>query len=135
MQVLERVRATESLGREFLVWLWFKSEKNQGVFDLGESGKAEIWFDRRMTLQAEHDMGLESITCTGRMNYRSFKTPKVMQDKDEDPDGIFYEKMYLIEEALKAMDTIFSIFIKLRVSPEWDSEEHPALVKWINEIN
>jgi len=174
MQVLERVRATESLGREFLVWLWFKSEKNQGVFDLGESGKAEIWFDRRMTLQAEHDMGLESITCTGNypsmrearfalsekkeitqamikltigdnqwsflldstwMNYRSFKTPKVMQDKDEDPDGIFYEKMYLIEEALKAMDTIFSIFIKLRVSPEWDSEEHPALVKWINEIN
>lgn len=173
MQVLERVKETESLGREFLAWLWFRSETDRGMFDLGEDGKAEIWFDRRMTLQAVHDMGMESITCAGDhpnmrearfalaekkeitlamikltigdnqwsfvmdstwMNYRSLKTPKVMQDKDEDPDGIFYEKMYLIEAALNAMDAIFEQFIKLRVSPEWEAEEHPALVNWINEI-
>ncbi len=173
MQVLDRVRETESLGREFLVWLWHMTETEQGVFDLEKSGKAEVWFDRRMTLQAEHDMGVETITCSGDhpnmrearfalfekkeitqalikltigdnqwsfmmdstwMNFRSLKTPKVMQDKDEDPDGIFYEKMYLIEEALGAMDAIYAEFIKLRTSPEWETEARPALIKWIQEI-
>jgi len=173
MQVLDKVRETESLGREFLAWLWFKTETGQGVFDLGEVGKAELWFDGRMTLQIEHDLGVETITCTGDhphmkearfalsekkgitqamvklslgdnqwsfildstwMNFRSFKTPKVVQDKEEDPDGIFYEKMFLVEGAMAAVDIIFSSFIKLRTSPEWETKERPALVKWINEI-
>jgi hypothetical protein len=173
MQTLERVRETESLGREFLAWLWFRSETGQGVFDLGEVGKVEVWFDRRMTLQTEHDMGIETVTCTGShpnmrdarfalsekkeitqaliklnmgdnqwafvmdstwMNFRSLKTPRVIQDKDEDPEGIFYEKMYLIEEAVNAMDAIFATFVKLRVSTDWDTEERPAMNKWISEI-
>jgi len=173
MQVLDKVRETESLGREFLVWLWFKTETVEWVFDLGEAGKAELWFDERMTLQIEHDLGVETITCTGDhphmkearfalsekkditqamvklslgdnqwsfildstwLNFKSFKTPKVVQDKEEDPDGIFYEKMFLVEGAIAAVDTIFSSFIKLRISPEWETKERPALVKWINEI-
>ncbi len=173
-QVLEKVRNTESLGREFLAWLWFKSETNHGVFDLGEDEKAEIWFSGRMTLQSVHDMGVETITCTGDhpnmrearfalaekkeitqariqltlsdhqwsfvmestwMNYGAFKTPKVMQDRDEDPDGIFYEKIYLIEAALSAMDAIFGQFISLRISPEWETEEYPRMLRWIHEIN
>jgi len=173
MQVLDKVRETESLGREFLVWLWFKTETGEGVFDLGEAGEAELWFDGRMTLQIEHDLGVETVTCTGDhphmkearfalsekkditqamvklslgdnqwsfildstwMNFKSFKTPKVVQDKEEDPDGIFYEKMFLVEGAIAAVDIIFSSFIKLRISPEWETKERPALVKWINEI-
>jgi recombination associated protein RdgC len=173
MQVLDRVRETESLGREFLAWLWFRSETDHGIFSLGEDGEAEIWFDRKMTLQSEHDLGVETITCSGDhpnmrearfalferkditqamvklnigdlqwsfvldstwLNLKTMKTPKVMQDKSEDPEGIFYEKTALMEMALKAMDTIFCEFIKLRVSPEWGTTERPALVKWINEI-
>ena len=173
MLVLEKVRETESLGREFLGWLWFKTETDGGLFDLGEAGKAELWFDGRMTLQSERDLGVETITCTGGyphmkearfalfekkeitqamvklsigdnlwsfvldatwMNFKSFKTPRVMQDKEEDPDGIFYEKMFLMQEAITAMDIIFSSFIRLRISPEWETKERPALVKWINEI-
>lgn len=173
MQVLEQVRETEALGREFLAWLWFKSETDGGTFDLGDSVKAELWFDGRMTLHAEHDLGTETITCTGDqpqmkearfalfekkeitqamvklgigdnqwsfildstwMNFKSFKTPKVMQDKEEDPEGIFYEKMYLIEQAITAVEIIFSYFIKLRLSPEWEKKERPSLVKWIKEI-
>ena len=56
-----------------------------------------------------------------------------MQDRGEDPDGIFYEKMFLIEEAVSAIDEIYSSFIKLRLSPEWGDQERPALVKWISE--
>lgn len=170
MQLLERVKKSEFLGREFLVWLWFKSETNRGRFDLGEGGVAELWFDRRIVLQAEGDQGVEKITCTGDnphlrearfaltekkeiteamvkllmdenewsfvldstwMNFKSLKTPKILLDRGEDPEGIFYEKMYLIEKAVNAIETIFSNFIKVRVSPDWDAKELPALRKWI----
>ena len=173
MQALETVRETESLGRSFLAWLWFKADTDEGLFDLGEGEKAELWFDGNMTLQAENDKGVETITCKGDplnmkearfalsekkeitramvrltigdnlwsftidstwMNFKTFKTPKVMQDKAEDPEGIFYEKMFLMEEAITAMDIIFLSFVKLRISPEWERKEYPALIQWINEI-
>lgn len=172
MQVLEKVRDTEHLGREFLAWLWFKTDTDGGLFDLNESKKAELWFDGKMTLQSEHDLGVETITFTGNhthmkearfalsekkeitqamvklsigddlwsfvldskwMNFKSLKTPKVMKDKEEDPDGIFYEKTFLMQEAITAVDIIFSDFIRLHISPEWKTKEHPALVKWIND--
>ena len=172
MQLLEKVRETEFLGNEFLVWLWFRSETGRGLFDLGDKGSAELWLDGKITLQSETERGMETITCASEtpnmkearfalaedkkiiqaaikldigdnqwsfvldstwMNFRTFKTPKVMQDKKDDPDGVFYEKMFLIEEAVSVMDKIYESFIKLRVSPEWETEEHPALIKWISE--
>jgi hypothetical protein len=172
MQLLEKARETEFLGNEFLVWLWFRSETGRGMFDLGEKGTAELWFDGKITLQSETERGVETITCAGEspnmkearfalagdkritqaavkldigdnrwsfildskwMNFKTFKAPKVIQDREEDPDGIFYEKMFLIEEAVSVMNEIYLSFIKLRVSPEWETEEHPALVKWIDE--
>ena len=172
MQLLEKVRKTEFLGREFLVWLWFRADTDRGLFDFGEKGSAELWFDGKITLQSENEMGVETITCAGKasnmkearfalaegkeiiqaaikldigdnqwsfvldsiwMNFKTFKSPGVIQDKKDDPDGIFYEKMFLIEEAVSAIDEIYSSFLKLRVSPEWAAEERPALVKWISE--
>lgn len=172
MQLLEKVRETKFLGREFLSWLWFRAETDRGLFDLGGKGTAELWFDGKITLQSENEMGTETIICAGKtsnmrearfalaedkevvqatvklgigdnqwsfvldstwMNFSTFKSPKVMQDRGEDPDGIFYEKMFLIEEAVSAMDEIYSSFIKLRLSPEWADQERPALVKWISE--
>jgi recombination associated protein RdgC len=67
------------------------------------------------------------------MNFKSFKTPKVMQDNAEDPEGLFYEKFYLIEQALSAIDIIYSSFIKMRLSPDWPALELPALLKWIRD--
>jgi recombination associated protein RdgC len=172
VQILEKVRETEFLGNEFLLWLWFRSETNRGLFDLGDKGSAELWFDGKITLQTETERGMETITCTGEtpnmkearfalaedkkiiqaaikldigdnqwsftldstwMNFKTFKTPRVIQDREEDPDGIFYEKMFLIEEAVSVMNEIYQSFIKLRVSLEWGTEEHPALVKWVRE--
>ncbi len=173
MQLLEKVRKTEFLGREFLAWLWFRSETERGFFDLGEKkGNAEFWLDGKITLQSENERGLETITCTGEtpnmeearfalaenkeivlatlkmvigdnqwsfaldstwMNFKTFKSPKVLQDIDEDPDGIFYEKMFLIEQAIYALDKIYYSFIKLRISPEWTTQELPEFVKWIKQ--
>lgn len=174
MQLLEKVRETQFLGREFLVWLWFRAETDRGLFALGGKGAAELWFDGKMTLQSESERGVETITCAGNtsnmkearfalaedkevvqatvklvisdsqwsfvldstwMNFNTFRSPKVMQDRGEDPEGIFYEKIFLIEEAVSAMDEIYSSFIKLRLSPEWIDHECPALVKWIREGN
>ena len=172
MQVLERVKDTAFLGREFLAWLWFKTETDDEPFDLGDGVKAELWFEGRMTLQAETERDIETVTCTGDwpnmkqarfalsekkdisqamvrlvigdnhwsfsldstwMNFRSFKTPKVVQDKNDDLEGIFFEKAFLTEEAIAAIEAIFAAFIKIRISPQWEETESPALLKWIND--
>jgi hypothetical protein len=56
-----------------------------------------------------------------------------MQDSEKDPEGLFYEKFSLIDQALSAMDFIYSSFLKIRLSPEWETEELPALLTWIKE--
>ena len=170
MEVIEKVEKTEPLGRDFLVWLWFKSESRNGVIDLGDDGYAEVRIEGKITLETENDETLESITCSGDnlrlkearfaltenkkvtqagiklilgddeysfildsrwMNYKALKTPKVVQDDKDDPEGLFYEKVGLIEKAVSTMDAIFMHFIKLRLSEEWDKEELPALIRWI----
>jgi hypothetical protein len=171
MQLLEKVRETEFLGKEFLAWLWFRTETERGSFKLGDK-PLEIWFDGKITLQGENERGLETITCSGEsqnmkaarfalaenkevvqatlvlsmddnqwtfildalwLNFKTFKTPRVIQDRRDDPDGLFYEKMFLIEAAVSAMDGVYAEFLKLRLSPEWSTEEVPALSRWINE--
>ena len=170
MQLMEIIKKTKFLGQEFLMWLWYKSETNDGVFDLGEAGEAKLWFDRRVVLQSEGDEGVEKVVCSGEnpdlkearfaltenkaitdamvkliigdnewsfnldstwMNFTSFKSPKVIQDKDEDPEGLFYEKYSLIQQAVSAIDCIFSSFIRIRISSVWEKQELPALLKWI----
>ena len=172
MEVLERVRQSEFLGRDFLIWVWFKSETNEGQFDLGELGKGELWFDGRVTLQSDSDEDIETITCSGEnphlrearfaltenkkvtqatlklivgdnewlftldsawLNFKSLKVPKVIQDSKDDPGGLFYERIFLIEQPLRAIDTLFSSFIKIRTSPQWGAQELPALMDWIHQ--
>ena len=171
MQLLEKVRKTDFLGREFLAWLWYRSETEQGHFQLGDK-TVEIWFDGKIVLEGENERGLETVSCSGQsqdmkearfalaenkeivqatvvismednqwsfvldalwMNFKTFKTPKVVQDKKDDPDGLFYEKIYLIEAAISAMDDIYVEFLKRRLSPEWSDNELPALAKWIRD--
>ncbi len=172
MLVLDRVRNTEFLGQEFLLWLWYRSETQEGIFPLEDGGRAELWFDGRMTLESEGGGVRESITCSGNqpemrearfaltagkqitqaglkltagenewsfqmdstwMNFKSLKTPPVMQDRKEDPEGLFYEKVYLLEQPVAVMDVLFRRFIELRLSPQWESEELPALNRWVAE--
>jgi recombination associated protein RdgC len=169
---MQRVKEMEFLGKEFLLWLWFRSERNEGVFKLAEGGKAELWFDGNMKLCSENERGMDKITCSGPgpwmeearfaltegkmvthaavklyvgeqkwsfvldsewLNFRSFKTPVVVQDKAEDPDGLFYEKVFLTEQAVEIMDFIFSSFTELRISSKWEEEEVPSIKKWIME--
>lgn len=172
MQVLEKAKQTEFLGRDFLVWLWFKSEQRDGWFKLEDIGGVQLWVEGGITLKSESDEAVETVTCSGDnprmrearfalaenkkisqvqikliigddewsftvdstwMNFKALKTPRVTQDRNEDPEGIFYEKMHLIEQPVQVMESLFDSFIKLRISSEWEEEERPALIKWIKE--
>ncbi|MDL2313847.1 hypothetical protein LJC36_02575 [Desulfovibrio sp. OttesenSCG-928-C14] len=62
----------------------------------------------------------------------SFKTPKVegKAEKDDDPDAIFFEKMYLFEKGLSFLDALFKVFLDLRMGSGW-REEVRDLQKWL----
>jgi recombination associated protein RdgC len=65
MNVIEKVNETELIGREFLVWLWFRSETGDGIVDLGDDGQIEIRFGGKMTLESGMEEAMESVTCSG----------------------------------------------------------------------
>lgn len=64
MQALDKALQTYFLGRDFLTWLWFKSETNEGRFKLDLAGDVEVWFDGPLTLQSEGSVGAEKVVCS-----------------------------------------------------------------------
>jgi DNA recombination-dependent growth factor C len=53
------------LGREFLTWLWFKSEERGGAVQVSGSADVEISFARRLALESGGGEYSESIVCQG----------------------------------------------------------------------
>jgi len=170
MNVSDKARETEFIGWEFLEWLWFRSERDSGVIDLGEKGFVEIAFEGKMTLESELEETESSISFTGRsplprearfalsqnrnitrtalrlthgdeeyhfsidslwMNFNSLKTPKVLLDLKSDPEGLFYEKIGLIEKAVSLFDRVFNHYLELRLSSGWREGEQKELSDWI----
>jgi hypothetical protein len=60
----ERIETTRFLGSEFIVLLWFASEALEGAVDLPELGRAELWLDTLLVLQAPEDK-TECVTLRG----------------------------------------------------------------------
>ncbi|MDR2891830.1 MAG: hypothetical protein LBV80_01920 [Deltaproteobacteria bacterium] len=54
----------------------------------------------------------------------SLKTPKVEggAEKDDDPDAIFFEKVYLLEKGLSFIDALYKEFLRLRLGSNWIEE-------------
>lgn len=55
----------ETIGREFLTWLWFKSEERNGAIDLPGQGDIEVVFLRRLVLESGDGINSETVTCHG----------------------------------------------------------------------
>ncbi|MBM4330545.1 MAG: hypothetical protein FJ117_04835 [Deltaproteobacteria bacterium] len=53
------------LGREFLTWLWFKSQERGGGIMLPGVGDIEVNFSRRMVLESGAGEYAESVVCQG----------------------------------------------------------------------
>lgn len=54
------------LNREFLTWLWFKSEERGGTVYIPNVGDVEIVYVRRLVLESGEGEYQEQVTCSGR---------------------------------------------------------------------
>lgn len=170
MGLLELLFSREFIGREFLTWLWFRSEADEGRFAPPGSDPFQLWLDDRVVLESDGDEKVQQVICQGTdsaltearyailggkkvtqarlklmqgddewvftldaawLNFRSLKTPKVMTDFQEDPEGIFFERLLLIQKVVDALEAVFIEFITLRISKKWYAEEVPAFRSWI----
>ncbi len=175
MDFLDILREKAFLGREFLTWLWFKSDQTGGQIETMDSKTVDVFFLDRMTLdlpdtespqtatfKGEQSELREGLACLregkkieeARISLKSgenefvmtikgtwfsfggFKTPPVVpsneSSEDEDPEGAFLEKVYLLEEGMDAVDALFGRFLQLRISSDWDPEL-AQLRLWVNE--
>ena len=161
-----------TIGEDFLTWLWFKSEKNNGMFTSTTNEVFSITMGDKIVVTGGEGEFKESAMSSGKnssfkeakqglktgkkvcsakiiieyngeewsfqiksedFSLTSFKTPKVAKNiqEDEDPDGAFFEKIYLIEKGLELLDDVFSQFLKLKLDETWD-EELEEMKNWIN---
>ena len=63
---------------------------------------------------------------------RSLRTPKQLRDpaEQEEADGLFFEKMYFLEQVLEVLDAAYGGFLARRLGPAWEAEELPGMKKW-----
>ncbi len=55
----------------------------------------------------------------------SFRTPKIESDSADDPEALFFEKMYNLEKGLAMFDAAYNAFLALRLSrDDWEHEIH-----------
>jgi recombination associated protein RdgC len=50
-ELIERIETTRFLGSELLLWVWLRQELFNEPVALGEHGSAEVWLDRKLTLE------------------------------------------------------------------------------------
>ena len=54
-----------TIGREFLTWLWFKSEERNGRVLIPGAGESEVFFIRRLVLESGDGEYAETVVCQG----------------------------------------------------------------------
>ena len=55
----------QTIGREFMTWLWFKSEERNGSIALPNHNEIELHFLRRLVLESGDKENPETVTCSG----------------------------------------------------------------------
>jgi hypothetical protein len=152
----------ETLGREFLTWLWCRSEIANTMKD--EKGEEFAFFmEQRVVVQGGEGEMKETASVSGAMSelrearlglatgkkvtramlrleqepeswqlvlkaddfcLGSLKTPKIESaaDKNNDPEALFFEKVYLLEKCVSFLDILFKEFLRLRLSKDWATE-------------
>lgn len=160
-----------TIGREFLTWLWFKSEERNGTVLIPGAGESEVLFIRRLVLESGDGEYAETVVCQGmhadlkegkealrqgkkitaarlrvahdkteweftfkadRFHFQSLKLPTLPEGDGEEVDreGQLLERVYLIEKAAGLMDLLFQLFLNIRLSGDWGTEQ-TRMQKWI----
>ena len=78
------------------------------------------------------------LTLKGELfHFASFKSPSVKVEKDNTTDegmereAVFFERMVLLEKGTQLFDSLFAIFLKLRLGNGW-GEQEAAIQAWLN---
>ena len=78
------------------------------------------------------------LTLKGELfHFASFKSPSVKVEKDNTTDegmereAVFFERMVLLEKGTQLFDSLFAIFLKLRLGNDW-GEQEAAIQAWLN---
>ena len=80
------------------------------------------------------------LTLKGSMlEFRNLRPPKTMNDSEEsnDPEAVegrLLDRIGLLETATRTVDDLFHMFLKIRISDEWQ-EELEKVRKWIHTGN
>lgn len=82
MDLVDKIERSRFLGRELLVWLWFESERRQGVLPLPGDDACELWLEEQLTLVADMEKaetklkaGAPSTTPEAKEALRQGKLP------------------------------------------------------------
>jgi hypothetical protein len=161
------------IGREFLTWLWYKSEERNGRITLGQSEEVELNFVKRIVLEAGEGEYSQGVICHGihaelkegkeairqgkkvkeagikliynknewefnfkadSFHFQSLKLPVLeWQETQEDPAGHLLERIYLIENAVKAINNLYELFLRIRFSNRWEEMELKSLAGWLKQ--
>jgi hypothetical protein len=66
------------------------------------------------------------------LNISSLNIPRTdSPESDEDLEGYVLEKVFLYDKCLNFLNNLFTHFIKLRLSPDWQNKEVGTIRKWI----
>lgn len=168
LQLVERENLL--LGQDYLTWLWYRIDTQNGMFKSDDGQSYVLDMENRISVQGGEGESLETATVssprgelaeaktglkTGKKVARAqlkfevnqdswqvqvkaqdfgltgLKPPKIdSADKDDDPDALFLEKMFLIEKCLELLDETFVKFVGLRTGPKW-REEADKIKEWI----
>ena len=159
------------LGEEFLTWLWYVIEKNQGLLKSFDKNFVALEVGNRIVFENRRKESAERITIKGEgagleegvlalkngalvtelnmvyrsaelrwqftlkgesLNISSLNIPQTdLPESDEDLEGYLLEKLFLYDRSLKFLNNIFTHFVKLRISNDWQSKEVGTIRKWI----
>lgn len=79
------------------------------------------------------DFGFDVSVKAADFSLNSLKTPKIdKSDRDDDPNSLFLEKVFLIETAVTLMDCLYRQFLGLRLDRDkWDKTTDEMQL-WMN---
>jgi recombination associated protein RdgC len=178
MDLVDIIREKSFIGREFLTWLWYKSDRSGGRIELSGGRTIEVFFLDKMTLDLSESDSPQSVTIKGEQSelregvaalkegkkieearirikvldnehavtlkgswlaFAGLAGPPLMPteggEEAEDTEGRFLEKVYLVEEAIAAVDALFESFLRVRVSDDWEAAELRNIRRWIRDAS
>lgn len=96
-----------------------------------EMGKKVV----RALIHIEKDsMTYQMVLKAEDLTLNSVRTPKTEKDslsEEDDPESRFLEKLFLYENCVDFLDSIYAEFVKLRISDDWD-QEVLAIRQWMS---